>query len=450
MQRILLFCARIVTWLFYRVDGVGAAPATGPVLLLPNHPNALLDPAVVWACAGRDVRFLAKSTLFRTAFRPFLTGAGAIPVYRPVDPGVDPSRNNEMFAAVAAALAAGEAVCLFPEGTSHSSGRLEPLRTGAARIALSAQAAGVAVSLVPVGLNFDRKAAFRSRAIVVFGQPFGCADLVAAWREDPASGVRALTDRIARSMRLLLVEADPDADAAMVKRVDRLYAAARGVSRDPAERVARRRVIAKGIERLRAADPARYEAAALELRRYDQRLRRFGIRDRHLDWDVSTGAAARFIARELLLALVLGPLAIAGLVLFAAPYYATDAFTRRFGRIPDVHATAKLFVGALCYVIWLLMLGAAMWWAAGANAALAGLALLPLVAVLSLFAIERETAVFDAARAWLVLRGVGDRTRARLLRQRSEMAALLDDIYRWITEAKTSETPAPSAARTPC
>src|SRR5919198_600223 len=107
---------RLVTWLYYRVDRVGAPPASGPVLLLPNHPNSLLDPAVVWAEAGRDVRFLAKSTLFHTPFRPFLTGARAIPVYRPTDPGVDPSRNIEMFAAVADALAAGEAVCLFPEG----------------------------------------------------------------------------------------------------------------------------------------------------------------------------------------------------------------------------------------------------------------------------------------------------------------------------------------------
>jgi glycerol-3-phosphate O-acyltransferase/dihydroxyacetone phosphate acyltransferase len=442
--------ARLVTWLFYRVDRVGAAPASGPVVLPPNHPNALLDPAVVWASAGRDVRFLAKSTLFQTAFRPFLTGARAIPVYRPVDPGVDPARNVEMFRAVADALAAGEAVCVFPEGTSHSSGRLEPLRTGAGRIALAAQARGVDVALVPVGLNFERKTAFRSRAIVAFGQPFGCADLVETWRADSAAGVRALTDRIARSMRLLLVEADPQADAAMVERVDRLYAAARGASRDPSERVARRRVIAKGIERLRAADPARYEAAALELRRYDQRLRRFGLRDRHLDWDVSNAAAARFVARELLLALGLGPLSVAGVVMFAVPYYATDVLSRRFEQEPDVYATAKLFVGAACYFAWLVMLGTAIWWTAGRNAALIALGLLPLVAIASLFAIEHETAVADAVRSWLAVRGVGDRTRSRLKRQRSEMAALLDDIYRWIRDETASRTRAPSDARTPC
>ena len=58
--------ANAMTHVFYRVDQAGCVPAVGAVLLLPNHPNALLDPAIVWATAGRDVRFLAKSTLFGT------------------------------------------------------------------------------------------------------------------------------------------------------------------------------------------------------------------------------------------------------------------------------------------------------------------------------------------------------------------------------------------------
>src|SRR5262245_46791030 len=141
---------RAVCWVFYRVDCVGAVPEEGATLLLPNHPNALLDPAIVWSTAGRDVRFLARSPLFETSLRPILAAAGAIPVYRKLDQGVDTSRNVETFAAVSAALAAGDAVCIFPEGVSHSSGRLEPLRTGAARMALSAERQGVHVTLVPV------------------------------------------------------------------------------------------------------------------------------------------------------------------------------------------------------------------------------------------------------------------------------------------------------------
>ena len=428
--------ARIVAWLFYRVDRVGAPPTDGPVLLLPNHPNSLLDPALVWASAGRDIRFLAKSTLFAGAFRPIVAGAGAIPVYRRSDAGVDPARNVEMFAAVDRALTAGDAVCIFPEGVSHSSGRLETLRTGAARIALSAAAHGTRVALVAVGLNFERKHAFRSRVIVAFGAPFGCADLVDAWRRDQVAAVRQLTDRIAVSMRQLLVEADPASDAAVVDRVDRLYASARGGRGSAADRVARRRAIAEGIQRLRLEDPGRYEAALLELRRYDDRLRRFGLRDRHLDWDVSGRTALQFLARELAIAVVLGPLSLVALLLFAAPYAATDRLAKPYGREPDVHATAKLVAALVAYATWLVLLGAAVWIAVGPRAALVGLIALPFVAVAGLLALERETAVFDAIRAWLALRSVRQDTRERLRRRRSEIAALLDEIYEWLTAAR--------------
>jgi uncharacterized PurR-regulated membrane protein YhhQ (DUF165 family) len=123
---------------------------------------------------------------------------------------------------------------------------------------------------------------------------------------------------------------------------------------------------------------------------------------------------------------------VAGVILFGVPYYATDLFSRRFGRIPDVHATAKLFIGAACYTTWLALLVAAIWVTAGAKAAAVGLALLPGIAVASLFAIEHETAVADAIRAWLVLRSIRGETRVRLRRRRSEIAELLDEVYRSI------------------
>ena len=113
-------------------------------------------------------------------------------------------------------------------------------------MALAAEHDGTSVQLVPIGLNFDRKAMFRSRVTVVFGAPFSGRDLLPTDDDSDAAAVRALTDRIAGHMRRLLVEADPRADAALVDRVDRLYAAARGRPADPADRLARRQTIAAG------------------------------------------------------------------------------------------------------------------------------------------------------------------------------------------------------------
>lgn len=423
--------ARAAVWLFYRVDRVGQPPPRGAAILLPNHPNALLDPALVWATAGRDIRFLAKSTLFHGPLKPLVAGAGAIPVYRRGDEGADVSKNAETFALVDRALSDGDGVCIFPEGISHSSGRLEPLRTGAARMAIRAEQAGTPVALVAVGLNFDRKTSFRSRVTVIYGPAFSCADLLSAG-ESGTGAVKALTERLTKHMRHLLIEADPRADAALVERVDRLYAAARGRPRDPADRVARRRTIAAGMHRLRTLDPQRYEAILLKVRRYDLRLRRFGFHDRHLDWNVSSADAWRFAARELLLAIVLGPLALAAFLLFIVPYHLTGVAARRFTSEPDVAATAKVVAGTVLYGAWLALLTTAALWVGGRAAALAAVLLIPVLAVAGLFAIERESAALEAARAWFLLRRARQATRERLRRHRSEVADVLDEVSKLI------------------
>jgi len=434
--------ARLVRWLarraasiYYRIDRAGPPLPAGPVLVLANHPNALLDPAVVWATAGRDLHFLAKATLFAVpGFGWLIRRAGAIPTYRRVD-AADTSRNVLMFQAVADALGRGAAVCLFPEGISHSMGRLQPLKTGAARIALDAGMRGRPPAIVPVGLYFVRKWAFRSRVIVAYGEAFEVDPADRAGGPTP-DAVRRLTTTMAKRLRALVVEADPFSDAALVDRVDRLYTAARRAARDPADRVVRRRVIAAGIARLREADPDRYEALRARLLTYDARLSRFGLRDRDLDASVSGRATVRFAIRELAAAVVLLPLAAAGLALFAAPYYATGGISRRVEHEPDVAATATFFVGAAVYGAWTLALaGAALAWR-GWPAAASTFTLLPLLALGALPAIEREARVWATVRAWRALKRTRERARDRLKRNREQIVDVLEDVYRWIAERR--------------
>jgi 1-acyl-sn-glycerol-3-phosphate acyltransferase len=431
--------AGLAATIFYRIDAIGAPPADGPALLLPNHPNALLDPAVVWFTADRDVRFLAKSTLFAWPLGPVLRGAGAIPVYRRTDAGSDLARNAEMFAAVGDALRAGDAVCIFPEGMSHSSGRLEPLRTGAARIALDAAQADIRVALVAVGLNFDRKARFRSRVTVAYGPPFFCdarTDTVA--HEPEKVVVRRLTDRIALHMRDLMIEASPDADSPLVERIDRLYSSARGLPGDAADRLERRRLIANAIERLRAADPGRYAEVRMRMRRYDDRLQRFGLRDSQLDGAPPLQEVVEFTARELLLAIVLVPLSVAGLLTFAIPYWLTELITRSSIHEEDVRATGKVVVGATVYGLWMFLIAILMCFETGAVWGFVVLVAMPVMAVASLLAIERETAVVDAIRAWFLLRRTRRTAVQRLRKRRSELADLLDEVRSWLDGTDTN------------
>ena len=251
--------------------------------------------------------------------------------------------------------------------------------------------------------------------------------------------MKLLTADIASHMRALLVEADPQADAMLVDRIDRLYRSERPRAADAHTALARRRAIARAIERLRAERPEWYGAALVQLRRYDDRLRRFGLRDAALDWEVSPSAARRFAVREVPLALVLMPVAAASVLVFAAPYGLTS-LAAGLSRETDLTATTKVMAGVVIYGSWVGLLAAAAWSLAGPAAIAVTLFGLPLLAVAGLFAVERESSAWRTARAWVALRSARPNTRAALRRRRGELAMVLDQVGEWMA----SEVPAPS------
>ena len=418
--------ATVGAHIFYRVDRTGPALPDGPLLLVANHPNSLLDPALVQATAGRQVRFLAKSTLCAGhLLSPLIRRSGAIPVYRRIDAGADTSRNNEMFSAVMTALARGEAVCLFPEGISHARGYLEPLRTGAARMVLEGAGRGIPVTIIPIGLNFERFSRFRSRVQAVFGWPFDAEDLRALHGTEPAAAVRELTGRIEARLRRLMVEAEPYRDLRLVERADRLYAAARGAPSDPRERVERRRLIAAGMQTLRERNPEKLAGVVARVNRYDASLRWFGLRDRDIDREIPLRVAARFAMRESLLALPLASLAIATLVLFAVPYWLTGW---------QLRATWQVLGGGLIYIAWIGLAAVAAGVSMGPVAGLLAAFGLIALALAGMRAIERETQIIRAVRAFFALRQTPSDARAWLRSERASLAELLDELRRWIDQ----------------
>jgi glycerol-3-phosphate O-acyltransferase/dihydroxyacetone phosphate acyltransferase len=175
--------ARLLIHVFFRgieVEYPEHLPPSGPVVVVANHRNGLVDGLLLMSTLSRYPRFLGKSTLFKiTPLWPFLKFAGVVPVYRSID-GARGDKNASAFATCHRILAQGGVAAVFPEGISHDESSLQPLKTGAARIALEAGAAGVAdVVTVAVGLTYDAKARFRSRALVRIGLPVG----ISRWTE---------------------------------------------------------------------------------------------------------------------------------------------------------------------------------------------------------------------------------------------------------------------------
>src|SRR4051812_37902745 len=128
--------------LFFRrieVVGVDRVPKAGPLLFVLNHPNGLVDPALVFVSLPRRVSFLAKSTLFDNALGAFvLRTLEILPVYRRIDAGAKLESNFSTFENCFELLRRGRCIAIFPEGISHDEPQLQKMKTGAARIALGA------------------------------------------------------------------------------------------------------------------------------------------------------------------------------------------------------------------------------------------------------------------------------------------------------------------------
>jgi 1-acyl-sn-glycerol-3-phosphate acyltransferase len=422
--------SRAAAWVYYRVRFAGPiVPGTGPVLLVANHPNSLLDPTLVVASAGRPVRFLAKAPLFSDRKTGWLMKAsGAIPVYRRSDDPALMSRNEDAFRAVFEVLGDGAAVGIFPEGISHSGPSIAPLKTGAARIALGAGAIiGKPFPIVPVGLSFREKEIFRSEALVVRGAPIAWDDLVTPGTGD-ADAVRELTARIDASLRAVTLNLESWEDRPLVECAVRIWEAERHEPSREAERLARLEFTTWVLAQVRLTGDASGLALADDVRRHDARLTRLELRPSDLAADVGTGTGIRWAARRLHLLMPLGLLlAAVGALLFWVPYRLTGAIVDRLRLEQDTRSTWKLLIGIVLYAVWLLLLVVIIGSMAGTAAAVASVLVIPAIAMTGLVVRERWRSAWSDARRFFLLRARYSMIQSLRERQRL-LASRLDDL----------------------
>jgi 1-acyl-sn-glycerol-3-phosphate acyltransferase len=129
----------LAVWFRWTVEGAGNIPAHGPAILACNHVS-YLDPLALGFVvdrAGRRPRFLAKSELFRDRRIGWVLRAT-----RQIEVKRGTSRAAAALDDAFDALARGEVVVIFPEGTVTTHPDLEPMaaKSGAVRLALRTRA----------------------------------------------------------------------------------------------------------------------------------------------------------------------------------------------------------------------------------------------------------------------------------------------------------------------
>lgn len=384
VYRVLRALGRLALGVFYRriqVTGLEHLDASAPTILASTHPNSIVDPLVVGIFEDRQVTFCARDGLFRVpGFGAVLRSIGAVAIRRRMDhagsDGAGESQaNDDAFAECRAVLARGGVISIFPEGKTHSRLRVEPLKTGVARMALDAAQHGV--HIVPVGLNYLVREAFRSDVHVAFGPPLRLDELQARWAEDPAladdprAQVRALTEALGESLRTLAVHVEHQEDERLIAQVTAIIVELRhddGLDdHSPADRTALVQRVIDAYRWLGEREPVRCARLRERVSQYVEARRRLGLAATTSLQKRSETIRGKALGREDRslfgpVALVLGaPIAAYGFAVAFVPW-AILQLVLRLGRpsryriaLTKLLGGTALFVGWFALLSWLLL-----------------------------------------------------------------------------------------------
>lgn len=145
------FLMRFLAWLVinvvYRIrpTGLENIPKEGPAIVVSNHVS-FMDPIILGGSVVRPMRFVMYYKIFQMPFLSFIfRNAKAIPIASRHE---DEELLEAAFEQVDAELAAGNIVCIFPEGGLTDDGNVKRFKPGIEKII-----ARRAVPVIPVALG---------------------------------------------------------------------------------------------------------------------------------------------------------------------------------------------------------------------------------------------------------------------------------------------------------
>lgn len=394
-------------------------PREGPLVIIANHHNGMIDPFLLMAATDRPVTFVAKATLFRVPILGWiLRGLHCMPAYRGEEQDYAKEKNQALYAAAGEFLASGRAIGIFPEGRSHVDPTLVEFKHGVSRIAFDAAARGAPVRVQLVGIHFERNRGFRGKALLQFGPALA----VDAWRDpylqDPRAATAALTEELYKQLSAYVLTAENEELVRLADLIERMGVLDATGEADLKGAFERKKVLLEGYRTLCTVAPREVNAFRRSLRRYQEFLDALGVRDAEIAVDYRFTRVAGFALRNTL-ALILGlPFLLLGLVCNLIPYL-VSYFSAQRGRSLDDRTSIGFMVAIVSFPIYWATLALASWHLARLPGVFATALLAPASGMLSLAWMDRWSRVLQATWGlWSALALPSARAKLRRMRGR--------------------------------
>jgi len=361
LQRYAKFWYRI----FYRkieVVNRHLIPENRPVILAPNHQNALMDAMVLTCNTEYQCVFLARADIFKGKMLVrFLTFANIMPVYRIRDGIENVKKNDEVFEKTVHVLRNKlNPLGIFPEGNHGDKRRLRNLVKGLFRIAFMAQedyGDSKGVVIIPIGVDYGHYQNFRTTLFMNIGKPIEISDFMPVYRENPVHAINQLKERFSEALSTLMINIQTDTYYDMYMGLREIYneemrkrLAIKGNTLS--DRFRADKVMIDMLNRELEAHPETIDTLNTKVTDYKLALSLAGLRD----WVLRKKQYAfSGLFLTAVVKLVLLPVFIAGFITNWLPYWFTGSRARTL-KDTQFHSSFKFVIGMIAFPVWYLVI----------------------------------------------------------------------------------------------
>lgn len=186
------------------VNGKSHFPDKGPVIVVANHQNTLIDPLLIACFLPRAFHFLLRASFFSgKAAHIIAEKLNMMPIYRPRDGVNVKEKNQEVFDQCVQLLSNNQCLLIFPEGSHLGKYTLRPFQKGFARIAEQfLKENSESLTILPIGLNYFKLDGLGNRVFINVGKGI---TLKANQLDQGASFLNALKQQTEKQLSELII-----------------------------------------------------------------------------------------------------------------------------------------------------------------------------------------------------------------------------------------------------
>lgn len=357
LYRIIKIVVKLGMRLYYKeikVKNVEALDHNGPIIVIANHPNTIMDAWLVSFVTKQPIYFMAKGTFFNSKLKMrFMRSLNLIPINRANESRTQGVSNEASFEECFKVLEEGRTLVIYPEGSSFLERQLRELKSGTARIALEAENRNngqLNLKVVPMGLIYLQAEKFRSSVLVNIGKGMSVVNYLEEFKANNSAAAKKLTEEFRSQLEKVLVTTQNKEQEALIDELvvcmSSRYAGTNNGVEDSVQLMLK---VRNQIEFYSLMEPWKIEEIQLLLRNINWRIEKMHIKADFLDRRFRSVMFIRQIMMSIIIVLVGMPLFIAGFLFNFLPYKLTDLILPRMVESVEYHAAVAIIMGLLLY-----------------------------------------------------------------------------------------------------